>query len=241
MTIEKKDCQSCTSSLEEFMIQLIGHEIRNPLTVIGGLANRIYEKIVKDKVILMSDKEIVKLKAIKKEADRVFGVMSIFDSFVKNPIFNKEETDIHIIIKKILMISSDDRIEFKEDFSLLRQVPIDVARMSFSLLNIINNAKDAVIEKRLTDKNHKGEIYVKTGEQEFENLNSKYFFITIENNGVQIPDELIDRISQPSFTTKDNGTGFGLAFAEKMTRQHQGHLKIESTKGKTSFTIFIPF
>lgn len=234
-TTEVKDCPSCLDSLGTFMLQLIGHEIRNPLTIIGGNANLLCKKTNEENSLTAEEKEVIrKLNIIKKEAERAFGIMSIFDNFVENPKFNPEETDIHDSLTKVIKVSSDDRIKFTENYILSKQVYVDTARISFALLNIINNAKDAVLEKSRHDKNHICEITITTGEE------GQYFFIDIENNGVHIDEKIIDKILQRSFTTKDNGTGFGLTFAGDMVRQHKGHLKVKSDKERTNFSIFIP-
>jgi len=235
---DEKDCVECGNETVGYMLQIMGHELRNPTTVVGGLATQLYEKITEEDEgcgYVMSEMDIVKLKIINEEARHALKIMAIFDAFVRKPIFERETNDLHNVIRRVITIRPDRRVKIREDFNLKREVFVDVARMSFSLLNIINNAKDAVIARINTIQNYQGEIIIKTGD------NGDCFFISIKNNGMRIPNEIIDKITQRSFTTKDNGTGFGLTFAGDVIRQHGGYLEIKSEEDSTEFTIFIPF
>jgi signal transduction histidine kinase len=67
--------------------------------------------------------------------------------------------------------------------------------------------------------------------------------VTITDNGSGIPPDILDRIYEPFFTTKSlgEGTGLGLDIAHRIiTRQHQGHIDVESRPGCTRFQVAIP-
>ncbi|MCX7738153.1 MAG: ATP-binding protein [Hydrogenothermaceae bacterium] len=64
----------------------------------------------------------------------------------------------------------------------------------------------------------------------------------IEDNGIGIPKDLLDKIFKPFFTTKQKGTGLGLSTAYKIVYAHGGNLSVESEYGNyTKFIIDIPF
>ena len=65
--------------------------------------------------------------------------------------------------------------------------------------------------------------------------------IFIADNGVGIPKSIIDRIFDPLFTTKSNGTGLGLTVSLSIVREHSGNIMVESEENKGSkFTVTIP-
>ena len=64
--------------------------------------------------------------------------------------------------------------------------------------------------------------------------------ITIQDNGIGIPSELIDNLFDPFVTTKSNGTGLGLAFVAKAIADHGGFVEVETTPSLTSFRVMLP-
>jgi signal transduction histidine kinase len=82
-----------------------------------------------------------------------------------------------------------------------------------------------------------GEITLKTTK------NNKHFQIEISDNGVGIDKDNLDKIFKPFFTTKSygQGTGLGLAFAERVVKKHDGKIEVKSLKGKgTTFKLTFP-
>ena len=92
------------------------------------------------------------------------------------------------------------------------------------ILNIINNAKEAMIENNIEN----GEI----------EINVKNNTITIKDNAGGIPKEIQDKIFDPYFTTKENGTGIGLYMAKIIIQEHlKGNINFEVKDNHTIFTI----
>ena len=101
------------------------------------------------------------------------------------------------------------------------------------IINIINNAKDVLVEKNTPNP------YVKI---KLENLKGKVL-ITIEDNGGGIPDEVLPKIFDPYFTTKEesNGTGLGLYMSHKIIEESlKGKLYVENTCEGAKFFIELP-
>jgi len=111
----------------------------------------------------------------------------------------------------------------------------DIGRV---LLNLFNNAFYAVNEKKKTvDDSYQPTVSVQT-----KNLNDKVE-IKVEDNGLGIPQNIIDKIFQPFFTTKPTGlgTGLGLSLAYDIIKAHGGDVRVESKDGEGSvFTIQLP-
>jgi signal transduction histidine kinase len=64
--------------------------------------------------------------------------------------------------------------------------------------------------------------------------------LLIEDNGVGIDDEMIDKIFVPNFTTKSTGTGLGLAMVKQIVESHDGTIEFDSKPGKTIFKVKLP-
>jgi signal transduction histidine kinase len=113
-------------------------------------------------------------------------------------------------------------------------------------LNLVNNAFYAVSERKAA------------GEDDYQptvNINTKKLTDSVEikvrDNGLGIPEEVLDKIFQPFFTTKPTGEGTGLGLSmsyDIVTKGHNGQIKVTSKKGKglpsseavTEFTIILP-
>ncbi|HMQ08977.1 MAG TPA: HAMP domain-containing sensor histidine kinase, partial [Saprospiraceae bacterium] len=112
----------------------------------------------------------------------------------------------------------------------LGQVPLIVEDFSRVIVNICNNAFDAM---RSLEKQHAPCLLVSTKKQ------NDTIIIEIEDNGTGIPDEIKDKILQPFFTTKKGtqGTGLGLSITNDIIKAHGGELNIQSQPGSTIFKI----
>jgi signal transduction histidine kinase len=115
-------------------------------------------------------------------------------------------------------------------------VPQDMSRV---IMNIMNNACYAVYEKSVKFKEaYKPEIRISTKKLDHA------VEIIITDNGPGIPQEIIDKIYEPFFTTKPTGKGTGLGLSmtyDIVTQIHQGSLEVNSKEGEfTAFKIIIP-
>jgi two-component system, NtrC family, sensor kinase len=112
--------------------------------------------------------------------------------------------------------------DFDESISKINVIPQDVGRV---LLNLFNNAFYAVAEKK---KQHR-ENYEPIVSVSTKKLDNKVE-ISVKDNGSGIPQNLIDKIFQPFFTTKPTGegTGLGLSLSYDIIKAHGGELKVES-------------
>ena len=232
-------CRDCRENLEELMLKLIAHEIRNPVTQIGGLVNRLHAKYTNGEgERFISEKDITKLNAIKKEADRICGITFIFDELIRNPVFRPKQADIDSIISNIIKIELHDLARFHWHSNHQKQPLVDSARLSFALLNIVRNAKDAIIEKNTECKKEEviyhGEIVITTSSD------ADTFCVEIRNNGVAIPKEALSEIFRPYFSTKGEGKGFGLTIARDIIEKHSGTIHVKSGPDETSFRMIFP-
>lgn len=121
----------------------------------------------------------------------------------------------------------------------LRNIEADAGQISQVLTNLLINADQAMPDG--------GEIQIHCSNAVLTELdglplkNGDYVKITIVDQGEGINDQDLDKIFDPYFTTKDYGTGLGLASAYSIIKQHDGYLGVESTSGSgTTFVMYIP-
>ncbi len=124
----------------------------------------------------------------------------------------------------------------------LHAVDIDEGQITQVLYNIIINAMQAMPEGgtiRLKGENFTiGEV---NKNQHLPLPDGEYVQISIQDDGSGIPDELLSKIFDPFFSTKQKGSGLGLATSYSIIKSHDGYIEVESQKGKgTTFSIFLP-
>ncbi|MBI5042899.1 MAG: PAS domain-containing protein [Nitrospirae bacterium] len=203
----------------------VAHEIRNPLSAIGGYAELL-------KRGLSEDESASAVEGIIKETKNLNSIVTNFLSFVRKsqPVFN--ETDVNALIKEVIsMVSFDKNAEgINFDIKTLKTLPAieaDPFELKMAFLNIIQNAVQAMPNG--------GRLTVKSDVQYGK------IFIEVTDTGPGISKEIGDRIFNPFFTTKEQGTGLGLAIAHKIVESHDGKIEFKSKKGKgTTFIIRLP-
>ena len=132
------------------------------------------------------------------------------------------------------LISTDlrvNRIEVKKEYpSRLAQVRWDEAKMRHAFLSIFKNSLEA-----MSPGGHLRVSVVSLKEPR------NHIGITIENDGIPIPPEHVDKVFEPYFTTKRSGTGLGLAMVKKIVEEHQGQINIASGPDQgTTVTLQMP-
>ncbi len=216
------------------MISAIAHQWRQPLNVIGLViqnARLIYNrgKMDSDGFDKIVEKIMLQVNYMSKTIDdfrNFFKPNKLKDLF--NPkdsileVFNIVSAQLkhHYIEIKLKCDSFDNSIYGYE--SEFKQV----------LLNIINNAKDSIIEKQKTQ-NYVGEIVVELIQKNEE------IIITIIDNGIGISDEVLKHIFEPYFSTKDaSGTGIGLYMSKIIIEEHmQGKIIAKNLENGAEFIV----
>ena len=161
----------------------------------------------------------------------------------------KQPTDINAMCDEYIRLAyhglraknksfqSDFKIDLDENIKEINVVGQEIARV---VLNLVNNAFQAVFAKALTtvDDKYKPEVIIHT-----KRINNQVE-IRVKDNGNGIPDEIKDKIFQPFFTTKPTGEGTGLGLSlsyDIITKGHGGEIKIISNENEgAEFIIFLP-
>ncbi|MBN1163179.1 MAG: hypothetical protein JXB45_01235 [Candidatus Krumholzibacteriota bacterium] len=200
------------------------HEIKNPLVSIGGFARNLWN----NGQLQGSDRE--KLEIIMNEALRLEKYLEKLQSRVGE--LKLEEADVNQIIEDncnlLQMEFREHRIELLKSLAPgLPACKVDLVKITEVFLNIFHNSLEAIGQD--------GSIWVKTWKADNE------VFVEIEDSGEGISKDRLGRIFTPFFTTKEKGSGLGLALAHRIIKDHGGNISVSSMKGKgTSFLISLP-
>jgi two-component system, sporulation sensor kinase E len=109
----------------------------------------------------------------------------------------------------------------------LPRVPLDPAQLKQALVNLIKNAMQAMTRGGL--------LTLSTGS------GREGVWVSVRDTGCGIPEEQINRIFEPFYTTKKKGSGLGLMIVQRIVREHEGLIKLESHRGRgTTFRIWLP-
>lgn len=204
----------------------ITHEIKNPIAVCKGYLDMIdyndkqkiekYVPIIKDEIsrtlILMDDfLDYTKVSIKKDEADLYMLLEDTRD--ITKPLFKKNNIKLELEIP-------DDEIYLDLDYNRMKQV----------LVNVFKNSIEAKDKKK--DNNYlRVDVSKKNGE----------VVIKIKDNGVGMDSKTLSRVDEMFYTTKDKGTGLGVALSKEIVKMHQGKMEYDSVKGKyTLVTITLP-
>lgn len=118
------------------------------------------------------------------------------------------------------------------------EVPFDPGRLSRALINMLNNAAEAMVgkgEEAFKGQGPQAKIKVRTYQAD------KHVVLEVSDNGPGMPPEILEKVREPLFTTKQFGTGLGIAAIEQIAMLHGGSLAITSTVGVGSrFAITLP-
>jgi len=233
----------------------IAHEINTPLQYlydntlfIKDSFKTIFDAFSKNREIIVgSDKNLEYLldeipKAIEENMNGIQIVRKIvmaMKNFSHPGLKTMQKADINEAIRSTITITknvwkynSEITTELKEG---LPEVTCHIGDVNQVFLNMITNSSDAISEK--PDK-QAGFIRIKTENDD------NFVYVTIEDNGNGIPQNIIEKIFQPFFTTKQigKGTGQGLALSyDIIVNKHNGDIKVESEAGSgTKFIIKLP-
>jgi signal transduction histidine kinase len=235
----------------------IAHEIQNPLNFVNNFSEVNKEMIAEMKGELdRGNYEEAKLLAndIEDNEEKINHHGKRADAIVKGMLQHsrassgqKEMTDINALCDEYLRLSyhgmrakdksfnTEIKTEFDERIGKINVVRQDVGR---ALLNIINNAFYAVNERCKTE----GERYKAIVSVQTKRINNNIEII-VRDNGKGIPQNIVDKIFQPFFTTKPTGqgTGLGLSLSYDIIKAHGGEIKVESKEGQeTEFIVVLP-
>ncbi|WP_236698887.1 sensor histidine kinase [Thermodesulfovibrio aggregans] len=209
----------------------IAHEIRNPLNFINLSIDHLIEKLKKEDK--NNSNHINLLEKMKQEIYRVNNLITEYLEYVKPLKLNKKVANIIEIIEDVVSIieatAEKEGINIYKDYTVDFTVNVDVDLIKSCFLNIITNAIYAMRDSEVKN------LFIKT------ELVDDNILIKISDTGSGVPEEVIDKIFEPFFSTKRDGLGLGLPLAKKVIEEHGGTIEFSSKLGQgTEVKIYIP-
>ena len=208
------------------LVQGVAHEIRNPVTTIGGFARRI-------KKILKRDPEVDKyLNVILEESERLESLVTQVHEYTSVLAATLAMDDIratlHDVVNKFEPIAQQQGVtlvtKIDESLPLTRMAS---SQIMTALSNIMENALEAMPNG--------GELVLEATQR------NSQLFIKILDTGHGIRQEYLNSVYDPFFSSKTHGAGLGLAVVYQIVKNHDGEITIQSQEGKgTSVTIQLP-
>ena len=213
----------------------IGHEIANPLTIIGARLEELSESINEANISDIKSHT----QAIKNGFERIGKIINNLNSFLED----KDEDLTICSFTKVI----NDSLKFISELEISRNIDIKVSSKSDSLfmgselklqqvvINLIKNSIDALRNNSTTSP----QIIIEL----MENENTQSTILKIRDNGPGVPEEEMDKIFEMFYTTKElgEGTGLGLAISQKIVESHHGTLSYIAEDLGACFQIDLPF
>ena len=216
------------------LIGMIAHQWRQPLNIMGLSITRIETEKMLGTLDDATFESI--MKKMNAQVNYMSQTIDDFKGFFQQDR-ELQETNLHALVQesidllKELFKSSDITISNEvDDHLLVRVSPNELKQVT---LNILNNAKDALLEQHPEVK----AIRISAGQNDAETS------ISIVDNGSGIAPDIIDKVFDPYFTTKfeSQGTGLGLYIAKLIIKEHmQGTITAENSPEGTCITIRLP-
>ncbi|MBM7693148.1 PAS domain S-box-containing protein [Peribacillus deserti] len=202
----------------------VAHEIRNPLTVIGGFIQMLREEDGPHKHYYS---------IIHSEINRMNSIISEFLNLAKPQIFDLKIQNMKELVEEVVLLFQSESNFKNVDIQLTcisEYVPIlcEGNQLKQVFINLLKNSFEAMPDGGVIN------FHIK-----YKNCDA--IQIIIEDNGIGIPDHVLRNVGKPFYTTKEDGTGLGFMITEKIIQQHKGTIHIQSEVGKgTRVQIIIP-
>lgn len=210
----------------------VAHEIRNPLTALGGFAHRLYK-------IATGAKEKEYTEVIIEEVDKLEKILRNVLTFSRDARLHLESHAIDDVVHDSVKLYNEACTEQSVDIKValgenLPMVLMDRDQVKQALINLIANAIDAMPDG--------GTLTIASGEENLHNV--PFVFLKVSDTGKGIPRDKLPQIFEPFFTTKEigHGTGLGLSISRKIIEEHGGFISAESVDEEGSaFTLYFPY
>ncbi len=198
----------------------ITHDMRNPLTVIINYSMMIR----KNSRSKLDKKSLDQLALIEDEARKIYHLVEDVLNYVKLPPLKLQSNSLHDILKKVIegmQISDDVQIHLPKNNP---QISCDIDKLEIVFVNLITNAVQAM--------KGTGSISISAYTKQ-DNI-----IIEVEDSGPGVDAEHLNKIFEPLFTTKETGTGLGLASCKNIIERHRGTITV--INNPTTFIITLP-
>ncbi|GMA97284.1 ATP-binding protein [Pelosinus sp. IPA-1] len=198
----------------------IGHEVRNPLTTVRGYLQLFR---CKDDFSKYHDQ----LSTMIEELDRANDIISTFLSLAKNKRVEMKLGNLNGVINELYPLLEADAFRRGHELMLklepIPEIEFDESEIRQLILNLVRNGVEAM--------NASGTVTIST-------IRGKdHVLVKVSDTGSGIPLEVMKKIGTPFFTTKEEGTGLGLAVCYRIANRHGAEIAITSGETGTTFSV----
>jgi signal transduction histidine kinase len=207
------------------MLAGIAHEVRNPL---AGMT--LFADILRDELSTDDDRR-AHVDKIQRELGYLERVVNDFLEYARRPRPELATVPVPELLAEVAQLASTPEIAISVEAGGPPTVQADRAQLRRALLNLARNAVQAA-----SAAGHRGDAVVKLsarthgGEQ----------WLSVWNRGKEISPETSGKLFEPFFTTREKGTGLGLAFVRDIAADHHGRVELTSGGGETTFSVVLP-
>jgi PAS domain S-box-containing protein len=203
---------------------MVGHDLRNPLTGIKGAAYYLNSKY-RGEISNVGKAMLTTIDECIEHSNKIINDLLDYSRDLKLEL--SETTPKALLARSLAMLKVPKKVKVINKTGDKPAVTVDAARMTRVLLNILQNAVDAMPDGgtlTLASKTVKGNLQ-----------------ISIADTGTGMSKKTIAKLWTPLFTTKAKGMGFGLSICKRIVEAHKGEISVKSKIGKGStFTVTIP-
>ncbi len=232
---ELKETQTFLIHLEKMMAlgemsTSIAHEIKNPLTSIGGFARRL------DRIVPEGSQEKKYCETIIKEVSRLERILNDLLNYTREESSTLKELDLRDILEESLSMVSEEicsrKIQLVKEYGEeIPKIVGDSLQLRQTFFNLINNACQAMKEE--------GKLFLRV--HSFSKNGSFCIKVEVEDTGKGIDPENLHHIFNPFYSTKESSLGLGLPIVHRIVTSHRGQIEVDNHPGKgVNFIITLP-
>ena len=203
------------------MLAGIAHEVRNPLAGMTLFAGILHEELAE------TDERRGHVDKIQRELGYLERVVNDFLEYARRPKPELGDVELAELLAEVAQLASTDavtvRVEPPDAHGLHARA--DRGQLRRALLNLAKNAVQAATDGRVRLS------AAVTGDD---------LRLAVWNRGAEISPETSGKLFEPFFTTREKGTGLGLAFVREIAVDHGGRIEVASADGETTFTLVLP-
>jgi signal transduction histidine kinase len=206
------------------MLAGIAHEVRNPLAGMTLFAGILHDEIPE------GDERRGHVERIRKELGYLERVVNEFLEFARRPRPELADVEIDALFAEVAELASTEAIAIRTHSTEL-VARADRAQLRRALLNL---AKNAVQAATAADQSGADAVELSAA------VRGDELELRVWNRGKEIAPETSGKLFEPFYTTREKGTGLGLAFVREIALDHGGRVDVTSGDGQTTFTIVLP-
>ena len=215
----------------------LAHEIKNPLTPIQLAAERLRRKYLT--TLPEADRDVLDraTRTIVAQVESLKTMVNAFSDYSRPPQLQMLPVDVAGLAYEVaeLYASESQKVSFEFDFESVRnaaKLRADSGRLRQLLHNLIKNAQEAAEGKPVT---------IQIRAQLRVEGNSRWYELSVADNGPGLPSALRERLFEPYTTSKTKGTGLGLAIVKKIAEEHGGSVRADvKQEGGAVFRVRFP-